>query len=240
MSIPSAPDAPPPQWRLSSDRINAIRQITGGTRYLEIGVYRAQTFTAVDYPHRCGVDPDPLFDVDAIRSASTEFHVASSDAFFVSAPPRTFDTVFIDGLHTFEQTFRDFANSLSFAHPRTVWVIDDTWPSDALSAVPDHETVKALRKLTGDRSVAWHGDIFKVILALHDFFPLFDFRTITDRGNPQTLVTRSSRADFKPRWNSLEAISRLGYTDFLQLRDLLKPCTETVALDWLKQVTAAP
>jgi len=224
------------QWQLTSARINAIGKLNSASHYLEVGVFRGETFRAVDCDHRCGVDPNPQFDVSSVRDLQTEFHVCTSDAFFTAANDRVFDTIFLDGLHTFEQTLRDFINSLSCAHARTVWLIDDTWPSDLASALPSLAQVGKFRSLTGDRSNHWHGDVFKLVFALHDFFPMFDWRTIIDQGNPQTILVRDPRAGFKPRWNNLAAISGLGYADFVQGHELLQPCTEAEAMEWLKRI----
>ena len=39
------------------------------------------------------------------------------------------DLVYLDGLHTFEQTYRDLCNTLMHAHPATVILVDDTVPT---------------------------------------------------------------------------------------------------------------
>lgn len=222
------------QWQLTSRRINAIGLMNGATRYLEVGVFQGNTFRAVDCANRCGVDPDPKFDVASIRDSSTEFHVCTSDAFFTTTAARQFDTIFLDGLHTFEQTLRDFLNSLCCAHARTVWLIDDTWPSDCASALPSLAQTDKFRALTNDQGTAWHGDVFKLIFALHDFFPMFDWRTVVDQGNPQTILVRAPRQDFQPRWNNLATISTMGYADFVLSHALLNSCTEVEALAWLE------
>jgi len=245
MTDPKAPQMPKTQlpdsnqWQLSSARINTIVELTGARRYLEVGVFRGETFGAVNCTHRCGVDPDPQFDVSTVRNADTEFHVCTSDAFFTGAAGREFDTIFLDGLHTYEQTLRDFVNSLSCAHARTVWLIDDTWPADFASSLPSLSKVKRYRSMTGERARYWHGDVYKLIFSLHDFFPLFDWRTVIDRGNPQTILMRSPRASFKPRWNDLATISRFGYQDFVDNHDLLRPSSEVEALAWLKGTLSA-
>jgi hypothetical protein len=55
--------------------------------------------------------------------------VTTSDEFFATLrPSKRYDVAFIDGLHTFEQTYRDVINT--FAHLRSgVILIDDTVPS---------------------------------------------------------------------------------------------------------------
>jgi capsular polysaccharide biosynthesis protein len=224
------------QWEITSNRINLIGKIADARNYLEVGVWKANTFNSVTIENRCGVDPNPLFDVNAFLSGSTEFHIETSDKFFLNCSNRFFDVIFLDGLHVFEQTFRDFVNSIPFSHAKTVWIIDDTCPSDFCSAFPDQSRTASIRSLIGDSSLAWHGDVFKLIFALHDFFPLYDFRTIVNSGNPQTIVARDPRVDFMPKWNSWEAISRLQYSDYLLNRELMRPCGDDEALEWLRQL----
>ena len=52
----------------------------------------------------------------------------------------------MDGLHTFSQTLRDFLASQAMAHNKTVWLIDDTFPSDPVAAEPDLQRVKTHEK----------------------------------------------------------------------------------------------
>ena len=144
-----------------------------------------------------------------------------------------YDIVFLDGLHKFEQTFRDFCNSQSHCHDRTVWMIDDVHPNDVFSAHPDQKLAYRFRTLHGKQGRAWHGDVFKLVFAIHDFFPNLSYRTISDGGNPQTVVVRRARKDFRPRLGDLEKISRLTYYDFIENRDLLNLATEEEVLAWL-------
>ena len=63
------------------------------------------------------------------------------------------------------------------------------------------------------------GDVFKVVVAIHDFFPQFSFATFPDHG--QTVVWNQWREDFQPLWNSLETITRLDYSEFVKLKGTL-------------------
>jgi len=47
---------------------------------------------------------------------------------------KEFDIIFIDGLHTYEQTFSDICNSISLSSPESFFLIDDTLPSDIYSS----------------------------------------------------------------------------------------------------------
>lgn len=210
-SLSPGHEAPPLGW--SVRRVHKIKEINAGISYLEIGVETGRTLLNVDMPKKDGVDPSFRFDTGLFASPDVRFFSQTSDAFWTSGEGKTYDIIMIDGLHTFEQTFRDLLCSMRFSHQQTVWLIDDTLPSDVFSAIPDQARSMRERQRVGSRSRAWHGDVFKIVPAIHDFIPVFDYATIVRSGNPQTLVWFANRNDFKPRWNNLEAISRLGYFD---------------------------
>jgi hypothetical protein len=179
-----------------------------------VGVCGGDTFLNVNLPVKDAVDPAFLFDSTSFATDEVRFFETTSDAFFTSFAARPqYDLIFLDGLHTFEQTFRDFLSSMAYAHDRTVWLIDDTLPCDAYSALPDPEHSHRERQKAGVPGNPWHGDVYKVVCAIHDYCPNLNFATIVDQGNPQTLVWRQPRADFAPAFAGLEAISRLGYFD---------------------------
>jgi hypothetical protein len=155
----------------------------------------------------------------------------TSDAFFAQLPiQQTFDVIYIDGLHTLEQTYRDLCNSLVHSHQQTVILIDDTKPVDVYSAIPDYAKAIRHRRVTGGDSLCWHGDTFKVVFVIHDFHPALNYRTITGSGNEQTLVWRSTDRWRAPRFDSLEAISRLTYFDSVDEVDVMRCCPEDDAI----------
>jgi hypothetical protein len=161
----------------------------------------------------------------------------SDDFFLYGADENTkYDIIFLDGLHTFEQTFRDFCASQRHCHEDTLWMIDDVYPSDVFSAHRDRSETIKLRRLHKLASRAWHGDVFKTIFAIHDFFPNFSYKTINSKGNPQAGLVRRPRSSFKPFYNSLEAISRMSYDDFLHNRDVLNLESEEDVLHWVGTV----
>jgi len=119
----------------SSRRINALAAATGARRYLEVGVNKGDTFLAVEMAERTAVDPKFRFDWQAAATPATRFHQQPSDAFFAQCRDR-FDIVFLDGLHVFAQTFRDFCNVLDVTDERSLILIDDTVPDDIYSSWP--------------------------------------------------------------------------------------------------------
>jgi hypothetical protein len=221
------------QGLLTANRLRRLGALNGAARYLEIGVCNGDTFLNVEFPVADAVDPRFQFDIVAFAREGARFLSKTSDDFFrEDTVGQVYDLMFLDGLHTFEQCFRDFCASMAHAHERTIWLIDDTVPNDAFSIRKNMKETWRLRAAHGIKSPAWHGDVFKTLFAIHDFFPTFDYRTVEGTGNPQTIVIRSPRRDFAPRWNSLEAISRCDYMDFLDNRDILKSVSEDEAVAW--------
>lgn len=224
----------------SARRINAIARHCGGSRYLEIGVAEGTTFFSVKMPHKVAVDPAFQFDPEERGGDGMYFFPQSSDDFFAQFASRPeasafktaegktlFDVIFIDGLHTYEQTMRDFNNSLRFAHEHTVWLIDDTVPDDPYSALPDQKRSLAYKKRVGVLSASWHGDVYKMVFALHDLYPDFSYCTIMDRGNPQTMVWRAGRSrPRKPEFPSPNDIGHLDYFSIMEYCHLFMPVNE--------------
>lgn len=206
----------------SSRRINALANGLGSQNYLEVGVAAGDTFRAVTIPTKWAVDPRFRFDYAPLETEKIRFFNVPSDDFFISGQAATpFDIVFLDGLHTFEQTFRDFCSSLLMTHERSIIILDDTIPSDIYSSLPDINLAIQSRQRAGLKGRAWHGDVFKMIFAVHDFFPMLSYATVATGGNPQTIVWRERRSSFKPLFNSLEAISRLSFFDLHKYQEFI-------------------
>lgn len=203
------------------ERLNALGRLNNARQYLEIGVARGATFNRVSVPVKIGVDPNFLFNTSLYANHSTHFYKTSSDDFFSrnAIAYRPFDLIYLDGLHTFEQTFRDFCSSLSFSHNRTLWLLDDTCPDSLAAADPSLNRAIFLRKQLNINNESWMGDVFKVVCAIHDFFPPISYATFPAHG--QTVLWFFPRTDFHPKWNSLKTISELTFADFLELSDTI-------------------
>ena len=204
-----------------SDRLNQLATINQSSRYLEIGVCKGLTFNAVKVENKVAVDPNFKFKTKDYATENIIFLEVTSDEFFKSYAQGfgSFDLIYLDGLHTFEQTFRDFCATVSLAHSKTIWLIDDTCPGSYAQAQSSLQNCAKLRRFSQEKGGSWMGDVFKVVAAIHDFFPQFSFATFPDHG--QTVVWNQCRADFEPLWNSLEAISQLEYLDFVELQETL-------------------
>jgi Methyltransferase domain len=216
----------------SARRINALAAHLNAKRYLEIGVSTGTTFQDVAIAERTGADPAFAFDIHSLTNETTRLLPQTSDSFFATEPMSSlFDIVFIDGLHTFEQVVRDFSNAILHTHSRSVIVIDDTLPDDVYSAHPDLDAIGRYRRSIGSGAAAWHGDVFKIIFYVHDFWPGLNYRTIVKSGNPQTLVWRAKAKERTPLYNNLEKISRLTYFDLLDHMTVLQPADEEEAIN---------
>jgi hypothetical protein len=173
----------------SARRINRLFEgLPGAERYLEIGLEYGYTFENVQAAVRWGVDPFPRFN---IRHLPRDAHVAvtTSDEFFNLNPCNSFDVVFLDGLHTFRQAYRDLVNACHVC-PHGAILIDDVVPCDEVSTIPDKERSLQERRRQGLKGTPWYGDVFRVILCIAAHHPELSFRTIV-QDKPQTLVWRN-------------------------------------------------
>jgi hypothetical protein len=247
--------APPPLRRLitelnpdpnnwSTRRINAVHSAHPWMQtYLEIGLEFGHTLENVTLPVRTGVDPVPQFDTRALPTG-VDIHVGPSDDFFAGiSPTRTFDLAFIDGLHTYQQTYRDIIHA--FEHcPHGVLLVDDVVPSDWISAIPDHQASLAERRRHGLTDLSWHGDVFKVMLILDAHHPELDWVTITDRGNPQAFVwRRRSRTRVRPVSLAVQdSLQEITYDDIFAggVPELFHPMLEDEALERVIASMAPP
>lgn len=183
----------------SARRLNSLLSaFPSPTRYLEVGVETGHTFFAVSADVKTAVDPRFLFDREtAPKGGSIEYYETTSDSFFCDVKKDSqYDLVFLDGLHTWEQTYRDFCNTLLITHERSIILLDDVFPSDVFSCNRDQvEAVMMRQFMTGDPSSAWHGDTYKIIPLIRTFHPLLSYCTIITDGNPQALVWRSPQPE---------------------------------------------
>ena len=222
-----APDFP--------DTVRRINYLIGKLKlksYLEIGLGNGGTYANVEAANKVGVDPTPWN--QGVRDFAG-VHIATSDEYFARHwdDGTKFDLILLDGLHTFEQTYRDFVNSLHFAHRRTIWLIDDVMPNDKYSAIPDGAEALARRKAeTGSDYPAWHGDVYKIVWMIHAAHPDMTLRSFWQT-QPQSLVYFSTGVTAKAQGLTPAQIANLTYEDTISRRadynvgeekDILKEC----------------
>lgn len=217
----------------SARRLNVIAEALGCQSYLEIGVAEGETFLDVNVEKRTGVDPYFCFNHEAYDGKDgVRLYQTTSDEFFKGKPTEVkYSLIYIDGLHTYEQTYRDIINSLLHSHSETVILIDDTVPCDVFSTSRYPEDCIRLRHKFGSSfNEQWHGDTYKVVPLLRLFNPHYNLATITDNGNPQTLLWRSNKVNAPECHTVVKNIASLDYLWFVNNIHLYNPTTESEAL----------
>jgi hypothetical protein len=155
------------------DVVRAALAATGGQqRYLEIGVKDGACFHAVDAPTKVGVDPAFAFRLALgarLRAAlgrrsGTLYFEETSDSFFARRAARLapFDVVFVDGLHTYDQAYRDVVSSLERLADGGVVLVHDSNPASAAAAAPTLEQAARTEGFVGE----WNGDVYRAIVRL--------------------------------------------------------------------------
>ncbi len=218
---PIDPDAKP------LTRARVLRRLTAlydEPRYLEVGVAQGVTFQRVPAARKIAVDPEFRFDAAeyAREQTGVECHEVTSDEYFARlvAPDEQFDVIYLDGLHTFEQTLRDLTNALHHLQPRGVIVIDDTRPPTYLASMADRESFFTVRSWLGSTDQRWMGDVYKVVFFVESFFPSLSYRTIVNN-HGQTVLWRGRR-DPAPR-PSVGEVDDLDFEQFVLHEDRLRP-----------------
>lgn len=172
-------------------------------RYLEIGVCQGRTFDRVHAPVKVAVDPEFRFDQDAPerRVPGTSYHEITSDEYFgtVVEPGTQFDVIYLDGLHTVEQTLRDLLNALPYLQPQGVLVVDDVRPPTALAAIRDRQEFFDVRREAGrDDEKAWMGDVYRLVWFVDTFCQQLSQRVIANN-HGQAVVWRKRREQVTER-----------------------------------------
>lgn len=139
--------------------------------YLEIGVAGGASL-AMAGEHCSAIGIDPGFTLSrSIRAWAKLFYLRSDDYF------AQFDTrevlggrnvklSFIDGLHTFDQVFRDLINVMPYLTTDSHAILHDVYPVHSVTA----ERVR--------RSIFWTGNVWKVVFLIREFLPQLKFTTL--------------------------------------------------------------
>jgi hypothetical protein len=147
-----------------TELINGLIKKYNFKTYLEIGVNTQSqpgyNWVGVDIPVKHGVDPN----------VDTTYRM-TSDEFFDNYISQKYDIIFIDGLHLFEQVYRDIINSLNHLVDGGIIVVHDCNPITEITQ---------RRERVSD---SWHGDVWKSIVKLRIEDPNIDICTVdTDEG----------------------------------------------------------
>lgn len=107
---------------LRTDIINALIRKYGYKTYLEIGIGDGVNYNSINCEYKENVDV-----VTDETNSDLVINKMTSDDFF-KTNKKQFDIIFIDGLHTFEQTYIDIINALGVINDGGIILAHDTLP----------------------------------------------------------------------------------------------------------------
>jgi predicted O-methyltransferase YrrM len=147
-----------------TELINMLIDKHGYKSYLEIGVNTpaqpGYNWVGINAETKHGVDPN----------VETTYKM-TSDEFFKGHISQSYDIIFIDGLHLYEQVHRDIVNSLEHLTDGGCIVVHDCNPV---------EEITQRRERASD---AWHGDVWRAIVRFRMNEPHLSMCTVdTDEG----------------------------------------------------------
>ena len=148
-------------WSRCPSRVKIIQQIIDELKfedYLEIGCDRNENFSNINIKNKIGVDP--------IRGGTLRM---TSDEFFKNNK-LFFDLIFLDGLHTYEQTIKDIYNSLNHLKKNGLIVIHDCLPKKIWNQI--------VPRMYGH----WNGDVWKAIVHARTYENADTYTCIADHG----------------------------------------------------------
>lgn len=227
--------------------IQSIIDKLGAQTYLEIGVQKGKNFYKVNAPFKVAIDP--AFRLKLKRKLwylkdfrRNHFFEMTSDAFFNTEAAavlknKTIDVAFIDGLHTYEQSLKDFENCLQYLSPNGVILFHDCNPESMEAAEYAMSPKEMKEKYPEKATYEWNGDVWKSIVHLRSLHPDLEVFTldcdyglgVVRRGKPQDVLTYTT-----------EDIQMLAYHDLEKNRERFLNLKQPAYLhDFLKALKAA-
>jgi len=202
--------------------------------FLEIAAFQSDTFDRAAAHIKVLVDQNSVYEAtNRIENWQNiiVFHLTSDQYFYENTHEQTkFDVIYIDGLHTFEQTLRDLLNSIARLNPNGVIIIDDIIPNSYVASLPDLALVSRLWTQMGMQDVSWMGDVFKLVFLIQSSFQQYSYATVEEnRGQLVLWPERRPASELVDR--KIEHISRLEYSDVIEHEKIfnIRPCAEIVA-----------
>jgi hypothetical protein len=154
------------------------------------------------------------------REVGSEYHELTSDKYFESVPgdDAEFHVIYLDGLHTFEQTLRDLMNALDCLRREGVIVIDDIFPNSYHASLANFHESAAIRDMIGDGDHSWMGDVYRLVYFIQTFLPRFDYASVQDNLG-QLVMWRGKRSPGSFVERRVEDISRLEFRHLVMQRE---------------------
>ena len=199
-----------PQNKTRMDFIQKIIDKKNCSSYLEIGCDDDLLFSKVKVKEKIGVDP---VSGGNFRGTSDEFFDQNKDYF---------DCIFIDGLHEYDQVYKDIKNSIKFLKDDGIIILHDCLPSSIHhQAVPRYKSI-------------WNGDVWKAVVNIRTRPELdtitccidFGLSIIRKKKNQDQLyikVENFKNLKFKDFYNNHKIYMRIkNYSETLDYLDLVR------------------
>ena len=148
-------------WKKFPSRTSIIQKIINQKEYknyLEIGCDNDENFSKIQIENKIGVDP---LKGGTLRMTSDEFFKKNR---------QNFDIIFLDGLHTYEQTIKDIDNGLRFLNTNGVILVHDCLPKKIWNQI--------VPRLYGH----WNGDVWKAIVHSRTYSNADTYTCVADHG----------------------------------------------------------
>lgn len=162
------------RWDVINKVLKATREKSSiSIKYIEIGVASGECFNRIEADYKTGIDPAPLPPMDndkrVLKITSDEFfdRIRASKDSSNPSDILTYHVALIDGLHQWEQAYRDAENCLKLLGCKVVF-LHDTNPKKEIyqsrNPVPDEPT--------------WQGDVWKAVYELRKKTSEYDVFTV--------------------------------------------------------------
>ena len=196
-------------WSKYPSRTEIIQSIIDEKKfndYLEIGCDKDENFSKIKIPNKTGVDP--------LRGGTVRM---TSDNYFSNNKNNLFDLIFLDGLHTYEQTIKDIFNSLKTLKKNGVIIVHDCLPKKIWNQI--------VPRMYGH----WNGDVWKAIVQARTWEHVNTYTVLADQGlgvikqeqNTEKLDLKNisfKNLKFKFFYENYNKIMRtISYEDFLKI-----------------------
>ena len=138
--------------------LNRIHACKNPETYLEIGIAQGNTLRLAKR-NAIGIDPD-LYQYK-LNLPNTKIFNMTSDNFFKDVENTKnlhIDMAFIDGMHLFEFSLRDFINCEKFCEKDSIICFHDTIPLNENTCKRNDDGTKNLCRIRE----YWNGDVFKI------------------------------------------------------------------------------
>ena len=126
--------------------------------YLEVGCDNDENFSCISIENKVGVDP---LKGGTLRMTSDEFFKKNQSYF---------DIIFLDGLHTYEQTIKDINNALKFLNKKGIIIVHDCLPKKIWNQI--------VPRIYGH----WNGDVWKAIVHTRTYHDVDTYTLKADHG----------------------------------------------------------